>query len=275
MARTQANDIPPATPPAKRRRVWPKSFELENAIRIAQRVGTGNPILTPVDAFVQVRDAVMERVQSEPELELVGKDLASLDKCVVFWAKVFGREGAQRLSSLLELVRAVTAWDGPALPSRIEQPAPPPPGPESVRRFVAAYQLQARERSTAVVAKCLRHLHIANFYREYQALLTDANTEDSDMRHVFKKHDMTTARGRSWASLVTDYLVFCLDGVSPHDFTSSQAKASRNRLKNDLQQGHPYYLTETIFGPGIFVLLPDHDHSVFVHPSLSLSPGCY
>ena len=259
-----AGDEPPDNFRGKRRKRKSSKPPLEQSIRVAQREASGVATLEVAEVFMEVRDDVLSQLEAQvPEDKRGGqnmaKDVKMLDTCIIYWAKVFGRDGVDRLSIFMKLVRSVEGlWqpqDGPASQSARVAPNDPLP----LRRAIEAYNIQTANRTSAMMGKCFRYIQASTFYREYQALIADAESPHGEMRQIFEAKGMTTSRGRDWKSLVNDYLVHCLDDLDPCDITSEAAKAARNRLKNEIQFCLPYHMLENTFGRGIFILLPEQD----------------
>ena len=190
-------------------------------------------------------------------------EVESIAKCTLFWSKVFGKYGVSRIFEFMEAVRAghATTDDDPVLDSN--EVASHNARPASLRGVLEAYHRQANHRRTAIMGRFLRLVHLSDFNKQYSTLI----------REIFRLNHMETSRGRSWASLVNDYLIHCLHnidlsllkshkegrGSSSVDQDTDTITQARSRLRNEVFLSQPYRVMERTFGRGVFLLLPEPD----------------
>ena len=248
----------------KKRRLS-KQAPLEVGIQRAQYVGDGLVVMEVSGVWLKVQEEVRVRLETMKTLALkeakkknstrakkkfISEDAAkptlneveSIAKCTLFWSKVFGKYGVYAR-------------------------------PASLRGVLEAYHRQANHRRTAIMGRFLRLVHLSDFNKQYSTLVDDANDHTTPIREIFRLNHMETSRGRSWASLVNDYLIHCLHnidlsllkshkegrGSSSVDQDTDTITQARSRLRNEVFLSQPYRVMERTFGRGVFLLLPEPD----------------
>ena len=279
----------------KKRRLS-KQAPLEVGIQRAQYVGDGLVVMEVSGVWLKVQEEVRVRLETMKTLALkeakkknstrarkkfISEDAAkptlneveSIAKCTLFWSKVFGKYGVSRIFEFMEAVRAghATTDDDPVLDSN--EVASHNARPASLRGVLEAYHRQANHRRTAIMGRFLRLVHLSDFNKQYSTLVDDANDHTTPIREIFRLNHMETSRGRSWASLVNDYLIHCLHnidlsllkshkegrGSSSVDQDTDTITQARSRLRNEVFLSQPYRVMERTFGRGVFLLLPEPD----------------
>jgi len=209
--------------------------------------------------FHNTWELVRNIVLSIPTTRPLEDHVKLVESSVIFWVKLFGPKGADTFSDFLSVVCAgatniinqLTPWDTGST-TKMDITLPP-----SVDNVVAAYREQRKSMGTAQLSWYVTYMLKANFYRHYEQLLDQAGRPDSDVRKRLEASNLGTSVGRSWASVVNDFILIRCHGFA---FIAKTPKATvaRRSLKNEIAHCHTYYLLEKVFGKGVFPLLPEH-----------------
>ena len=236
-----------------------RESEWRQMLHRAQSMDDDMPLLVHPNIMIRVRDEVLAKLG---ENKTVGpKERVMLDKCVLFFARVFGIEGKKQLHQFLGSVRDIPdALKGLQGISSSCRQLVKPGAPLALRRTIDAYQRQAETRTSVIVNRFLRYIHMSDFYHQYDLMVQEALKDGTETRQLFEGLGLTTSHGRDWRSVVNDYLVHVLEDVKLFpDSTDVKHRKARVRLKNELALSRPYRTMESTLGRGVFALLPEQD----------------
>ena len=252
----------------KRRRV-PEIVSFEDAVRVAQSMKDGPPAITETDHFVRVREAVVRKATEAGTMAGRNATCSTLkfddvDMYIITWAKIFGREGTQRLAALMKDIRSTGEFEVNPIGSRPVLGATSSQ-PTLVQNVIDAYRLQSATQTTAMTKKYIRYIHAADFYRQYRDLCGEAADDNTETGQLFKTLGLKTAVGVSYPTLVNDYLLYCLKDFGlninsdPKDPLHKEREQARMNMRNEVALSQSYYTIRNEFGPGVFALLLDKD----------------
>lgn len=228
-----------------------KLEKLAKVIRIAQKESRGQPILSTAARFMRVRGTALTTLGMADATQ-TSKDTIHVDSMCLFLAKrVFGSEAITRLAAMVSIIRDIpdpVVFREPEAGVGLR-------GSNLFLPVIKAYRTQASTRTNAVVYKCLRFVHLSNFYQEYNSLLDDVLISDSPTQQALKGQGLRPSRGRSWKDTLLDWLIFKLDGVSLD--TVAEDRIARRRIKNEITTARHFHMLEKAFGVGVFALLPE------------------
>ena len=224
----------------------------------AQAMEEGSPLVGHPQLFRQIKDetlADLGRFKAPSS-----KERGMVDKIILFLARLFGAEGKTQVEQFMSTVRDIPfPVTGDQQASRNRPVVVKPGAPLALRRIIEAYHRQTGTRTAALVNRCMRYVHLSDFYRQYDLMVSEACVEGSETRDLFRGLGYKTSRGRDWRSVVSDYLVHILEEVDFETVTKGGCKKGKTRMRNELALSHPYYVMESALGRGVFVLLPEQD----------------
>jgi len=217
----------------------------------------GQAIVGSAQSFVAAREQATELLR-ENEMISNRRDQTAVDSIVQFWAlRVFSHQGFNRLLDFIKMVRDEKGLHPARTPDQVRRSRVEcSKESETLLHVYDAYWQQASTRADAVVAKCMRYLHLARFAESYNSFEKEVCTPKSDMRNVLEKKGCRTGKGRNWSDAGIDWLVARVEGV-PIERVHAHA-VTRRRIRNEIYLGRIILTVQQAFGPGVFPLLPDN-----------------
>ncbi len=182
---------------------------------------------------------------------------------VLYFCRMFGKPGRQRLRDILRSIRQHQS-EGKLLSDQSEIHNGLEHGSRSLREWIDSVQRQDQARTVELGVAFQRYLLGAQQYEKWRALLQAAEDPSSETYTQMHALGLTTSQGRDVRTNVKAYFLNYTKGfdireaaAKEADMTNPELAKARNSLQNTIATGRTYYVLQEVFGPGVFLLLPE------------------
>ena len=188
---------------------------------------------------------------------------AAMENQVLYFCRVFGKPGRQRLRDILRTVRQHQS-EGELIIDQAETQYGLKNGSRSLREWITSIQQQDQARKAELGKPFQRYLLSAQQYEKWIALLQAAEDPRSETSTKMYALGLTTSQGRDVRTNVKAYFLNVTRGFDIREAAAKVVDAknpelikARNSLQNTIATGRTYYVLQEVFGPGVFLLLPE------------------
>ncbi len=188
---------------------------------------------------------------------------ATIENQVLYFCRVFGKPGRQRLRDILRSIRQHQS-EGKLIGDQAETQHGLEQGSRLLREWITSIQQQDQARKVELGVAFQKYLLSAQQYEKWMALLQAAEDPRSETSAKMHALGLTTSQGRDVRTNVKAYFLNVTRGFDIReaaakvvDIKNPELTKARNSLQNTIAIGRTYYVLREVFGPGIFLLLPE------------------
>ena len=211
-----------------------------------------------------------QRSQWESVVSTVCRELGSngftremVERNVLYFVKVFGGPGLKRIQDILRSIRQHQI-EGRLISNELKTQHGLEHSSRPLREWINPIQQQDQAQTWELGGAFQRYMAGAQQYEKWIALLRAA--EDSGSETYTKMHalGLTTSQGRDVRTNVKAYFLNITRGfdiweaaAKEKDIKNPELIKARNYLQNTIAIGRTYHVLQSIYGPGIFLALPE------------------
>ena len=188
---------------------------------------------------------------------------AVIENQLLYFCRVFGKPGRQRLRDILRTVRQHQN-EGKLISDQAETRYGLEHSSRSLREWIKSIQQQDQARKVELGITFQRYLLSAQQYEKWMALRQDAEDPGSETSTKMHALGLTTSQGRDSRTNVKAYFLNITQGFNIGEAAAKEVEIknpelikARNSLQNTIAIGRTYYVLREVFGPGVFLLLPE------------------